>query len=260
MTGILLGLCLIDSSAWAETGQQGRLEAAIISEPHIICTCGARIDFKGSRGLSCFLGFCRIARPRAIYVIIHRSLSKAWIPSIIEPPGLPYTAHASRKTRQPDNDSMVSGSSSVVGCDGGRHPRTIINIQNKAVVTGATAEIATKRKDQIQRCSNTDFFVPPKPLGPQDQSTSLFWTDLSRRLTARRQQRNVLFAATHLIVCIHRRNLVKNIRGPLHSPAYYLSLSSPSSIMHRRKLVENSSVHYLLVAHGLSLHSPSSLI
>src|ERR1043165_4861964 len=63
-----------------------RLGAAIC-EPHI-CACGARIDARGSHGLSCSLGFGRIARHNTINDIIHRSLSKAGIPSIKEPPGL----------------------------------------------------------------------------------------------------------------------------------------------------------------------------
>src|SRR6218665_4040639 len=63
-----------------------RLGAAMC-EPHI-CSCGARIGATGSHGLSCSPGFDRIARHSTINDIIHRTLSKAGIPSIKEPPGL----------------------------------------------------------------------------------------------------------------------------------------------------------------------------
>src|SRR6218665_1069847 len=77
-----------------------RLGAAIC-EPHI-CSCGARIDAAGSHGLSCSLGFGRIARHSTINDIIHRSLSKAEIPSIKEPPGLLRT-----DGRRPDGLTMI---------------------------------------------------------------------------------------------------------------------------------------------------------
>src|SRR6218665_523248 len=66
-----------------------RLGVAIY-EPHM-CACGARIDARGSHGLSCSLGFGRIHRHSTINDIIHCSLSKAGIPSIKKPPGLTRT-------------------------------------------------------------------------------------------------------------------------------------------------------------------------
>src|SRR6218665_84753 len=55
-------------------------------EPHSVyrahnCSCGARIDTKGSHGLSCSHGFGRIAWHSANNDVIHRSLSKAGISS-----------------------------------------------------------------------------------------------------------------------------------------------------------------------------------
>src|SRR6218665_1875415 len=70
-------------------------------EPHM-CACGARIDSRGSHGLSCSLGFGRIPRHSTINDIIHRSLSKAGIPSIKEPPGLTRT-----DGRRPDGLTMI---------------------------------------------------------------------------------------------------------------------------------------------------------
>src|SRR6218665_99399 len=67
------GLRLDDENVRIAVGL--RLGAAIC-EPHI-CSCGARIDATGSHGLSCFLGFGRIARHSTINDIIHRTLSKA---------------------------------------------------------------------------------------------------------------------------------------------------------------------------------------
>src|SRR6218665_451841 len=76
---------------WAKTGRRGRSSGlrlgVAICEPHM-CACGAQIDTRGSHGLSCSLGFGRIPRHSTINVIIHRSLSKAGIPSFKEPPSL----------------------------------------------------------------------------------------------------------------------------------------------------------------------------
>src|SRR6218665_1808943 len=96
------GLRLEDEDVRVAVGL--RLEVAIC-EPHM-CACGARIDARGSHGLSCSLGFGRIPRHSTINDIIHRSLSKAGIPSIKEPPGLTGT-----DGRRPDGPTMIPCSS-----------------------------------------------------------------------------------------------------------------------------------------------------
>src|SRR6218665_1833712 len=103
-----------------------------------MCACGARIDARGSHGLSCSLGFGRIPRHSTINDIIHRSLSKAGIPSIKVPPGLIRT-----DGRKPDGLTMIPWCAS-------RHlvwDATVVDtLAPSSVQASATmAEIATER-------------------------------------------------------------------------------------------------------------------
>src|SRR6218665_2589060 len=97
-----------------------RLGAAIY-EPHIR-SCGARIDATGSHGLSCSLGFGRIARHSTINDIIHRTPQRQG-----SHPSKNRQVYCGRqKTRWLDHDPMVCESSSGVGCYGGGHPCIIL--------------------------------------------------------------------------------------------------------------------------------------
>src|SRR6218665_3892925 len=50
--------------------------------------CGAFVSARGEHGLSCSLGFGRVARHGVINDLIHRSLIKAGFPAVKEPQGL----------------------------------------------------------------------------------------------------------------------------------------------------------------------------
>src|SRR6218665_1132621 len=60
---------------------------ANICEPHT-CACGAFVSARGEHGLSCSLGFGRVARHSVINDLIHRALIKAGFPAVKEPQGL----------------------------------------------------------------------------------------------------------------------------------------------------------------------------
>jgi len=60
---------------------------ANICQPHA-CACGAMVTARGTHGLSCVLGFGRVARHAAINDLIHRSLIKAGFPAVKEPQGM----------------------------------------------------------------------------------------------------------------------------------------------------------------------------
>src|SRR6218665_623377 len=60
---------------------------ANICEPHT-CACGAFVAVRGEHGLSCSLGFGRVARHGVINDLIHRALIKAGFPAVKEPQGL----------------------------------------------------------------------------------------------------------------------------------------------------------------------------
>src|SRR6218665_931862 len=108
-----------------------------------MCACGARIDSRVSQGLSCSLGFGRIPRHSTINNIIHRSLSKAGIPSIKEPPGLTRT-----DGRRPDGLTMIPWRA-------GRHlvwDVTVVDtlapsyVQASATMAGSAADIPPRGK------------------------------------------------------------------------------------------------------------------
>src|SRR6218665_2704361 len=190
---------------------------AAICEPHI-CSCGARIDATGSHSLSCSLGFGRIARHSTINDIIHRSLSKAGIPSIKEPPGLLRT-----DGRRPDGLTMIPWYA-------GRHlvwDATVVDtlassyVQATAAMAGATAEIATERKNvKYSALLNTHVFVPlaMETLGPINVTGQNFLRDLGRQLTTSTgDKRETCFLLQRLSVTIQRFNSVA-FRGTLPEP------------------------------------------
>src|SRR6218665_288544 len=179
-----------------------------ICEPHM-CACGARIDSRGSHGLSCSLGFGRILRHSTIKDIIHRSLSKAGIPSIKEPPGLTRT-----DGRRPDGLTMIPWRA-------GRHlvwDATVVDtlapsyVQASATMAGSAAEIATERKNsKYSELLNTHFFVPIalETLGPINVAGHNFLSELGRSLMlATGDNRETCFLYQRLSITIQRFNSV----------------------------------------------------
>jgi hypothetical protein len=60
---------------------------SVVCEPHI-CRCGKLVDARGGHCLSCKFGSGKFIRHNLLNDVIWRSLNKAQIPSIKEPPGL----------------------------------------------------------------------------------------------------------------------------------------------------------------------------
>ena len=61
-----------------------------LSEPHQ-CPCGKQVDARGTHGLSCKRRAGRSIRHHQLNDIIHRALTRASTPSVLEPPGLSRT-------------------------------------------------------------------------------------------------------------------------------------------------------------------------
>ena len=61
-----------------------------LCEPHQ-CPCGKQVDARGTHGLSCKRGAGRSIRHHKLNDIIHRALTRASTPSVLEPPGLSRT-------------------------------------------------------------------------------------------------------------------------------------------------------------------------
>src|SRR5688572_29030227 len=103
------------------------------------------VDARGTHGLSCVLGFGRVARHAAINDLIHRSLIKAGFPAIKEPQGMLRS-----DGKRPDGATLIpwrAGRSLVWDA-------TVVDtlapsyLQATAVTAGAAAEIADRRKNQ----------------------------------------------------------------------------------------------------------------
>jgi hypothetical protein len=181
---------------------------ANICQPHD-CACGSLVTARGTHGLSCTLGFGRVARHAAINDLIHRSLVKAGFPAIKEPRGMLRS-----DGRRPDGTTLIpwkAGRSLVWDV-------TVVDtlapsyLQATAVTAGAAAEIADNRKNQkYQSLSVTHDFVPLaiETLGPVNLSGIEFITDLGRHLTkATDEIRETTFLYQRLSVTIQRFNAV----------------------------------------------------
>src|SRR5688572_12663725 len=117
---------------------------ANICQPHV-CACGALVTARGTHGLSCSLGFGRVARHAAINDLIHRSLIKAGFPAVKEPRGMLRS-----DGKRPDGTTLIPWRA-------GRNlvwDATVVDtlapsyLQATAVRAGAPAEIADSRKNK----------------------------------------------------------------------------------------------------------------
>ena len=61
-----------------------------LREPHQ-CPCSKQVDARGTHGFSCKRGAGRYIRHHQLNDIIHRALTRASTPSVLESPGLSHT-------------------------------------------------------------------------------------------------------------------------------------------------------------------------
>ena len=191
---------------------------ANICEPHT-CACGAFVSARGEHGLSCSLGFGRVARHGVINDLIHRALIKAGFPAVKEPQGLLRS-----DGKRPDGITLIpwkAGRSLIWDA-------TIVDtlapsyLPASATRAGAAAGIAEDRK--IQKYSallDTHIFVPVaiETLGPINDKGLEFIADLGRHLTqATGEPRESSFFFQRLSITIQRFNAVA-FNGSFVKPA-----------------------------------------
>src|SRR6218665_1652348 len=189
---------------------------ANICEPRT-CACSAFVSARGEHGLSCSLGFGRVARHGVINDLIHRALIKAGFPAVKEPQGLLRS-----DGKRPDGITLIpwkAGRSLVWDA-------TIVDtlapsyLRASATRAGAAAGIAEVRK--IQKYSallDTHIFVPVaiETLGPINDKGLEFIADLGRHLT--QQPRESSFFFQRLSITIQRFNAVA-FSGSFVKPAF----------------------------------------
>ena len=181
---------------------------ANICQPHA-CACGVMVTARGTHGLSCVLGFGRVARHAAINDLIHRSLIKAGFPAVKEPQGMLRS-----DGRRPDGATLIpwrAGRSLVWDA-------TVVDtlapsyLQATAVTAGAAAEIADNRKNQkYETLLERHDFIPLalETLGPINERGLALIADLGRHLTqVTDDMRETTFLFQRLSVTIQRFNAV----------------------------------------------------
>ena len=90
-----------------------------LCEPHQ-CPCGKQVDARGTHGLSCKRGAGRFIRHHQLNDIMHRALTRASTPSVLEPPGL---AQRRKTTGWADPHSMATRKEPHMGRHRHRHRR-----------------------------------------------------------------------------------------------------------------------------------------
>jgi len=208
------GLRLDDEATRVAVGL--RLGMALC-EPHT-CACGTLVTTRGSHGLSCTLGFGRIARHSVLNDLICRSLSKAGFPSIKEPPGLLRS-----DGKRPDGLTLIpwqAGRSLIWDA-------TVIDtlaasyLPATAATAGAAAEIAAERKNMKYNALLDSYtFIPLafETLGPINNSGISFISDLGRNLTRiTGDTREASFLFQRLSITVQRFNAVA-FRGTFVMP------------------------------------------
>ena len=179
-----------------------------ICEPHT-CSCGALVTARGEHGLSCSLGFGRVARHGVLNDLIYRALSKAGFPSVKEPQGLLRS-----DGKRPDGITLIpwkAGKSLVWDA-------TVVDtlapsyLPASAIRAGAAACLAEDRKNlKYKAFLNTHVFVPIalETLGPINNEGLDFISDLGRHLTqATGEPRECGFLFQRISITIQRFNAV----------------------------------------------------
>ena len=181
---------------------------ANICEPHT-CACGAMVTARGEHGLSCSLGFGRMARHGALNDLICRALNKAGFPAVKEPQGILRS-----DGKRPDGITLIpwrAGRSLVWDA-------TVVDtfapsyLPVSATRAGAAAGLAEDRKNQkYNALLSTHFFIPlaMETMGPINSKGLNFISDLGRHLTqVTSEPREASFLFQRLSMTIQRFNAV----------------------------------------------------
>jgi hypothetical protein len=181
---------------------------ATVCEPHA-CPCGALVTADGSHGLSCGLGPGRIARHAVLNDLVSRSLTRAGVPNIKEPPGLSRT-----DGKRPDGLTLIPWSKGRCLVWDVTVTDTVAPsyLHSTAITAGAAAEQAATRKDaKYSQLLAVYHFVPIafETLGPINTTGLEFIKQLGRRLTlASGDKRETSYLFQRLSVVIQRFNAI----------------------------------------------------
>ena len=152
-----------------------------VCEPHI-CKCGTNVDPLGCHLLSCRFDPGRHPRHTSLNDIIHRALSKAGVPAVLEPPGLDRG-----DGKRLDGISLVPFKNGISLCWDCTCTNTFAesHLNDSALTTGyaATRAESAKRAKYPDLCRRFNFqpiaFETTGVIGP---SSALFIKELGARI------------------------------------------------------------------------------
>lgn len=222
---VLIAACHPFSSKWLEAlpsphvatmldPNSFRMAAALrvgapVCEPFECRQCKATVDTSGLHPLSCSQSQGRRIRHSELNNLIHRAMTKAGYPSVLEPAGL-----CADSAKRPDGQTLphwALGKSLVwdatVSC-------TVATsyVNRTAQESGWAAEQADAEKLIKYQELNNRFHVVPvafETLGPISRGTSKFLKDLSRKISVSTgDQREGAFLRQHLSLAIQRGNII----------------------------------------------------
>jgi len=173
------------------------------------CPCGALVEINGIHGLSCKKNNARIMRHGALNDVIHRSLVKAAIPSLKEPPGLLRS-----DGKRPDGVTLIPYSlGKCLAWD-----VTVTDTLAPSYVglsvssAGSAAERAAANKvAKYTELSLSYEFVPLafETLGPINQSGLVFLQSLGKKITASTGDvRETAFLLQRISITLQRYNSI----------------------------------------------------
>jgi len=179
----------------------------ILCHPHICRLCGKSISSTGEHALNCRKSQGRHSRHSALNEEVKKTLVKAQIPALREPPGM-----SRDDGRRPDGITLVPwerGKSLMWDV-------TVVDtlaatyIHETALQTGAAAERADEQKRRKYSDFSREYIIAPlaiETLGPTSTSTWQLLTEIGRRLrSVTRDARSGEFFLQHIALHIVRGN------------------------------------------------------
>lgn len=186
------------------------------------CVCGSAVDASGIHGLSCKKNTARINRHSVINDIIHRSLIRASVPAVKEPPGLLRS-----DGKRPDGVTQIPWhSGKCLAWDVTVTDTLATSYANlSAISAGNAAERAASNKiAKYSAITTSHEFVPIaiETLGPINSSGEIFLKNLGKRLCLTTgEPRESSFLFQRISIALQRYNAL-SIRGTFgESPCQY---------------------------------------
>ena len=183
---------------------------ARLCEPHT-CPCGNLVDAYGTHSLSCRRSAGRQIRHQMINDIIWRSLARAQVPAVKEPPGL-YRTDPTKANKRPDGKTLIPWQAGKCLLWDATVPDTLAasHVKKTSMKAGAAAEQASTNKTaKYQHLAESHIITPVavETLGPIDEIGCDFLQNIGRRIqTLTKDKLETAYIFQRISVAIQRGN------------------------------------------------------